>query len=331
MYAVDARAMTSALHRGIGRAFGVVLFAFVISGARLQQASSSRVSTARVDSLDEAEEETQAAPPPMPPNLLLEMNAETFRAAISQPGTCGANEVPYTPYDSKGIAHPTTPNVELWGIRSNCWSQARKNNKIDEEQFLKSISSVKQVGAGGISGALHFLTEDKLFYLKTLPSTDEVKVLKGDFLPDYVDHFGTNFHSLLTRKYALIQFRIDMGGYWAGSQDHYVLVMDNGKKGVGNNAVAFDLKGSKWKHRVKDDGGRRCVPDFPVQFWSNGDERKADGEDIDFVALRHQTSSAWSSSKVYHEKCMYHQQWLTGQAKKERRRRPSLGLLYAAC
>merc|ERR1719326_638115 len=97
---------------------------------------------------------------------------------------------------------------------------------------------------------------------------------------------------------ALLKFEIS--GSWSNTII-YVLVMDNGKYDIGSDdaVVTFDLKGSKWKHRWKDDGGTRCSPLFPLEFWEKGasPKHKADGEDLDFFALRTQVNRDWYDSQ----------------------------------
>merc|ERR1719221_2349779 len=53
-----------------------------------------------------------------------------------------------------------------------------------------------------------------------------------------------------------------------------------------DKVLEFDLKGSKWKHRLT--AGMRCSPVFPLSFWEKGGPGSADGEDFDFLALRTQ-------------------------------------------
>lgn len=69
--------------------------------------------------------------------------------------------------------------------------------------------------------------------------------------------------------------------------------MDNYKRDLNygkDSFLEFDLKASKWKHRIQKKGGRRCTPLFPLEFWKNGAQgpHQFEGEDLDFYALRTQ-------------------------------------------
>lgn len=195
--------------------------------------------------------------------------------------------------ESKGEA-------ELSGMRTDCFTRARVKSNLyqDENLFLKSLQSAHAIGAGGISGAQHFITEDGRFYLKTIPHKDEIDVLKGKFLTDYVKHLEKYDNSLLSRMVAMFKFSIPR--LLRSPIEHYVLAMDNAKYDIAksDNVLTFDLKGSKWKHRVKKDGGRRCSPLFPFEFFGDRPgKHEAEGEDLDFFAVRTQVDAKWFDSQ----------------------------------
>jgi len=195
---------------------------------------------------------------------------------------------------------PGKGKAAMSALRVNCFQAARaKSNMFQgEDQFYQSVMDSKALPAGGISGAEHFITKDNRFYLKTIPNHAEVGVLRGKFLPDYVDHLQKSENSLLTRMNALLKFEIPQT--WTSNIIIYVLVMDNGKYDIGSDdsVVTFDLKGSKWKHRWKADGGIRCSPLFPLAFWKDKDIHTAEGEDIDFFRV----ADAIEQRLVYQER-----------------------------
>jgi len=132
--------------------------------------------------------------------------------------------------------------------------------------------------------------------MKALPHQKEVDLLEsGPYLSELVNYIANNPSTLMVQMMALVRFRYK--GLFTSS-NHWVLVMDNFKRGLDwktSSFAEFDMKGSKWKHRIQGKGGMRCDPLFPASFWRSGAGKPHTftGEDLDFYALRTQTNRQW--------------------------------------
>jgi len=130
--------------------------------------------------------------------------------------------------------------------------------------------------------------------MKTIPKK-EVDVLGGSFLKAYTEHLTAYPSTLLVHMSGLVKFRRSRGMF-SSNEVIYLLFMDNLKSMIDFNKDAyleFDMKGSKWKHRIMKKGGLRCSPFFPLAFWEKEKAGSSEGEDLDFWALRTQVTPQW--------------------------------------
>jgi len=207
-----------------------------------------------------------------------------------------------TPYANEVHLTGGSEEVNKWRVGvlfPGCFRKIRQSLGAGSD-FATSISDFFSVGSGsGISGARHFLTKDLKYYIKTIPQKEVAILERGRFLVDYADHVAKTPQTLLIHMLATIRLRL---GPWSTV---WLLVMDNSQINIDkkkDSLISFDLKGSKWKHRITDNGIRRCSPLFPLDFWSHlhrTDEKdgnvrfEATGEDLDFYALRTQMTREW--------------------------------------
>lgn len=186
------------------------------------------------------------------------------------------------------------PGYRLSILRPACFADIRASLGVAPE-FVDSLKSIRQVGAGsGFSGAQHYITTDGRFYMKGLPDPSEVDILKfGSFLGRYANHVKNFPSTLLVHFYAIIVLDLPdncvMPQVMCSWKQKVLLVMDNTKREVQDeSSIAFDLKGSEWKHRIMSGAGRRCNPFFTLSFFEKRTSAvfSASGEDGDFYALR---------------------------------------------
>jgi len=229
---------------------------------------------------------------------------------------CQKSSSSWSRSEAIGKLQETTP-ADGWAasiMYPDCFRLIREAFQQRTGAFARSLNMLTPLGAGsGISGASdsgarHFLSHDGDFYIKSLPNSAEVDTLlknSGRFLRYYTRHVEQHPETLLSRLLAVI--KLERPRSWTSKNTMYILVMDNAKRLVDSHSdtfLQFDLKGSKWKHRLAKEGGRRCHPLFSLKFWGSGQPPfQSDGEDSDFYAFRLRLRQEWfqEQAEVQHK------------------------------
>ncbi|CAK0899752.1 unnamed protein product, partial [Prorocentrum cordatum] len=254
------------------------------------QASATLVSELAEDNVSLMEEEANASGVTLE-ELMNDFFPQLPGMTVRQSGACGSGPA----YPDQHFSAKSGAGWVMALLHPGCFERIRGVFGT-AEGFADAIADFRPIGSGsGISGAQHFLSKDDRFYMKSIPKTEVALLESGAYIQKLVEYTEENPSTLMIQMMAVVRFQYS--STWS-SESRWLLIMDNYKRGVDrgkDSFVEFDIKASKWKHRLQRKGGRRCSPMFPLDFWKSGagEAHEFEGEDLDFYALRTQTNREW--------------------------------------
>ena len=150
--------------------------------------------------------------------------------------------------DDKSVERSDFLSIKVIDYAPKCFHYLRKLEKIDIDEMLQSFlpknNSQGMKKSLGKSGSFFISTDDNKYMIKTLKS-DELELLKHDFLSKYVDHIKQNPKSLLCRLYGMYNIILGQG------DEIKIIVMRNVIGDFKDNTIVkFDLKGSTYKRKA---------------------------------------------------------------------------------